>query len=162
MGSGIADRSKRSGTSAFGRRHLPRGRLITIVAVVAVGMAATGGPVRSAPRETLVPLLQQTIPNLPGKTLTAVNVVFPPSAMSVPHRHGDAFLYAYVLEGTVRSQIEGQSARVYRTGESWTEKPGDHHVLTENVSSNETASLLVVFVADTGAPLKTGDPHKEP
>ena len=89
-------------------------------------------------------------------------MVFPPGAASVPHRHGDAFLYAYVLEGAVRSQIEGQPAHVYRTGESWTEKPGDHHVLTENASSTETARLLVVFVADTGAPLKTDDPRKEP
>ena len=99
---------------------------------------------------------------MPGKTLTTVNVVFPPGAVSVPHRHGDAFLYAYVLEGAVRSQIEGQPAHVYRTGESWTEKPGDHHVLTENASSTETARLLVVFVADTGAALKTDDPRKEP
>ena len=109
-----------------------------------------------------MPLLQQAIPTVPGKTLTAVNVVFPPGARSVPHRHGDAFLYAYVLEGEVRSQIEGQPAHFYRIGESWTEKPGDHHVLTENASSSETARLLVVFIADANAPLKTDDPPKEP
>jgi quercetin dioxygenase-like cupin family protein len=118
--------------------------------------------VRSAPSETLVPLLQQAVPNLPGKTLTAISVVFPPGAVSAPHRHGGAFLYAYVLEGAVRSQIEGQAVHVYKTGESWTEKPGDHHVLTENASSTAPARLLVVFVADTGAPLKTDDPRKEP
>lgn len=131
-----------------------------MVAFVTAGLSVTGGPVRSAPSETLVPLQQQAIPNLPGKTLTAVNVVFPPGAKSVPHRHGDAFLYAYVLEGAVRSQIEGEPARVYKTGESWTEKPGDHHVLTENVSGSETARLLVVFVANAGASLKMDD--KEP
>lgn len=131
-----------------------------MVAIVTACLSVTGGPVRSAPSETLVPLQQQAIPNLPGKTLTAVNVVFPPGAKSVPHRHGDAFLYAYVLEGAIRSQIEGKPARVYKTGESWTEKPGDHHVLTENVSSTETARLLVVFVASTGASLKLDD--KEP
>lgn len=132
------------------------------MAALIASVFATVGPAQSAPSETIAPLLQQAIPNLPGKTLTAINVVFPPGAASVPHRHGDAFLYAYVLEGAVRSQIEGQPARVYRTGESWTEKPGDHHVVTENASSTETARLLVVFVADTGAPLKTDDPRKEP
>lgn len=131
-----------------------------MVAIVTAGLSVTGGPAGSAPSETLVPLQQQAIPNLPGKTLTAVNVVFPPGAKSVPHRHGDAFLYAYVLEGAVRSQIEGEPARVYKTGDSWTEKPGDHHVLTENVSSSEAARLLVVFVANTGASLKLDD--KEP
>ncbi len=105
--------------------------------------------------------MQQPVPGLPGKTLTAINVVFPPGAVSSPHRHGDAFLYAYVLEGEIRSQIEGQPPQVYRAGESWTEKPGDHHVLTENTSSTATARLLVVFLADTGVPLKIDDPGKE-
>lgn len=89
-------------------------------------------------------------------------MVFPPGAVSAPHRHGEAFLYAYVLEGEVRSQIEGQPAHAYTIGESWTEKPGDHHVLTENVSKTTPARLLVVFVANTGAALKTDDPRKEP
>ena len=160
MLSSIARRLMWSETSAARPRFLAGSRRLTIFAIVTACLSVTGGPVRSAPSETLVPLQQQAIPNLPGKTLTAVNVVFPPGAKSVPHRHGDAFLYAYVLEGAIRSQIEGGPARVYKTGESWTEKSGDHHVLTENVSSTETARLLVVFVASTGASLKMDD--KEP
>ncbi|MBS0560902.1 MAG: cupin domain-containing protein [Proteobacteria bacterium] len=156
------DRSTPAGNSAHGLGHTSRRRLgVTVAAMIATAFA-TPGPARSAQAETLVPLLQQAIPKLPGKTLTAITVIFPPGAASVPHRHGDAFLYAYVLEGAVRSQIEGQPAHIYKTGESWTEKPGDHHVMTENASSTETARLLVVFVADTGAPLKTDDPRKEP
>lgn len=158
----VADRFTRSGKSAHGLRHASRSQLVVTVAAASASVLATLVPARSSPSETLVPLLQQAIPTLPGKALTAIAVVFPPGAASVPHRHGDAFLYAYVLEGGVRSQIEGQPAHVYRTGESWTEKPGDHHVLTENASSTETARLLVVFVADTGAPLKTDDPRREP
>jgi quercetin dioxygenase-like cupin family protein len=133
---------------------------VTVAAILLAGFAA--GPVYPAPSETLVPLLQQAIPTVPGKTMTAVSVVFPPGARSVPHRHGDAFLYAYVLEGEIRSQIEGQPAHVYSTGQSWTERPGDHHVLTENVSSSATARLLVIFIADANAPLKTDDLAKEP
>ena len=162
MSSELTARATRSGRSVHGLRRPSRSQLVLTVAALTASLLATVTPARSAPSETLVPLLQQAMPNLPGKTLTAINVVFPPGAASVPHRHGDAFLYAYVLEGAVRSQIEGQPAHVYRTGESWTEKPGDHHVLTENASSTETARLLVVFVADTGAPLKTDDPRKEP
>lgn len=117
-------------------------------------LAGTAG---AAPAETLTPLLRQDMPNLPGKTLTAVQVVFPPRARAAPHRHGSAFLYAYVLAGTVRSEIEGQPVRTYRTGESWTERPGDHHVLTDNPSGRVTARLLVVFIADTGSALKIDD-----
>ncbi|WP_206667676.1 cupin domain-containing protein [Muricoccus nepalensis] len=127
-------------------------------ALLAASVAPSAGPARSAPSESLEPLLQQAIPSIPGKTLTAVHVVFPPSARSNPHRHGSAFLYAYVLAGEIRSQIEGEPSRVYRTGESWTEKPGDHHVLTENVSTSEIARLLVVFVANDSDTLKNDDP----
>ncbi|MEV6904030.1 cupin domain-containing protein [Amycolatopsis sp. NPDC051372] len=94
-----------------------------------------------------------------GKTFTSVGVDFPPGARALPHRHGDAFVDAYVLEGTVRSQLEGKPVSTFRQGENWTEQPGVHHVLTENTSSTKRARLLVVFVADPGAELKVDDPH---
>jgi quercetin dioxygenase-like cupin family protein len=111
------------------------------------------------PSETLAPLFAQALPNAPGKTFTSAIVSFPPGARAVPHRHGDAFVYAYVLEGAVSSQLEGQSAHVYHQGENWCEPPGAHHVGTENASQSEEAKLLVVFVATTGEQLKVDDPH---
>jgi quercetin dioxygenase-like cupin family protein len=68
-------------------------------------------------------------------------------------------VYAYVLEGTVESQLEGAPKRTYERGDNWTEQPGAHHVLTANTSRTEPAKLLVVFVSDTGAQLKVDDPR---
>ncbi len=110
------------------------------------------------PSETLTPLFEQALPNVPGKTFTSAIVSFEPSGRAAPPRHGDAFVYAYVLEGTVRSQLEGEPPRVYRQGETWSELPGAHHVATENTSSTEPAKLLVVFIATTGEQLKVDDP----
>ncbi|MEU4667582.1 cupin domain-containing protein [Amycolatopsis sp. NPDC023774] len=144
------------------------GLLITAVAVAGCSSAPeprpaapVSAPVSASghPAETLTPLLAQALPNIPGKTFTSSIVTFPPSASAVPHRHGDAFVYAYVLEGTVRSQLEGQPAHTYHQGENWTEQPGAHHVATDNVSTTEPAKLLVVFVATTGEQLKVDDPH---
>jgi quercetin dioxygenase-like cupin family protein len=43
-------------------------------------------------------------------------------------------------------------------GEGWYEDPGAHHRVSENASSTEPASLLAVFVVDTGdRPLTTPD-----
>jgi quercetin dioxygenase-like cupin family protein len=109
--------------------------------------------------ETLTPLFEQALPNVPGKTFTSAIVTFPPGARAVPHRHGEAFVYAYVLEGAISSQLEGQPAHVYHQGENWSEPPGAHHVATENTSSTGPAKLLVVFVANTGEQLKVDDPH---
>jgi quercetin dioxygenase-like cupin family protein len=133
-----------------------------LAAVTAAAIAAGAGAASPAPTETLSPLLRQIIPNIPGKSLTAVEVDFPPGARSSAHRHGEALLYAYVLAGEIRSQIEGEPPRSYGVGDSWTEKPGDHHVVTENVSATEPARLLVVFIANTGDALKTDDPGKDP
>ncbi len=110
------------------------------------------------PAETLKPLIQQNLPDVKGKTFTSAIVALPPSARAKPHRHGKAFVYAYVLEGTVRSQLGGESVRTYRQGENWVEQPGAQHVLTENTSRTEPAKLLVVFVSNTGDKLKVDDP----
>ncbi|WP_144122749.1 cupin domain-containing protein [Catellatospora sichuanensis] len=109
------------------------------------------------PEETVTVLLEQALPNVPGKTFTSAIVDFPPGSRAVPHRHGQAFVYAYVLDGTVRSQIEGQPVQTYHAGQNWVEEPGAHHVLTENTSSTEPAKLLVVFISNTGDPIRVPD-----
>jgi quercetin dioxygenase-like cupin family protein len=107
------------------------------------------------PSETVAPQFQAAMPNVPAKTFTSVIVNFPPGAKSATHRHGEAFVYAYVLSGTIRSQLDNESAKVYRAGEDWSEPPGALHKVTENVSTSTPAKLLAIFVANTGDPLKT-------
>lgn len=144
--------------------RIANGLLSTAVVAVVVGCAHAAQPQADAasapPSETLAPLYQQVLPNVPGKTFTSAIVTFPPAARAVPHRHGDAFVYAYVLEGAVSSQLEGEPAHVYHQGENWSEQPGAHHLATENTSPTEPAKLLVVFIATTGEQLKVDDPRK--
>jgi quercetin dioxygenase-like cupin family protein len=153
--------------------RIAAGLLTTAVAALVVSCAPAGAPQGVAaaattppsetaaphPSETLAPLFEQALPNVPGKTFTSAIVTFPPAARAVAHRHGAAFVYAYVLEGAVSSQLEGEPAHVYHQGENWSEQPGAHHLATENASSTEPAKLLVVFVANTGEQLKVDDPH---
>ncbi len=83
------------------------------------------------------------ISNVPGKSLVAVEVCYPPSGASASHRHS-AFVYAYVVSGQIVSQVEGQPERIY-CGET----PGAHHLISRNASTTEPAKLLAVFIADT-------------
>jgi quercetin dioxygenase-like cupin family protein len=106
--------------------------------------------------ETNVPLSQVTqifdreLPNVPGKSMRAVLVEYGPGASSPSHRHpSSAFIYATVLEGEIRSQVNDEPAHVYKTGESWTEQPGDHHKVSANASGTKPARLLAIFVVDT-------------
>lgn len=145
------------------RAHLPARLLIALTATLLLACGAAGSsptaPLSPPPAETVTPLFTEALPNVAGKTFTSALVTFPPTARAVAHRHGDAFVYAYVLEGAVSSQLEGAPAQVYRQGQSWSEPPGAHHVATENTSPTDEAKLLVVFVATDGQPLKVDDPQ---
>jgi quercetin dioxygenase-like cupin family protein len=54
--------------------------------------------------------------------------------------------------------VEGEPEHTYRAGDSWTEKPGAHHVVARNPSVTQPAEFLVVFVAPKDAALTTPDP----
>ncbi|PZG13746.1 cupin domain-containing protein [Nonomuraea aridisoli] len=126
--------------------------------VAPVAAVATPPPAdRTPPSDKLTIQYEQALPNVKGKTFTSAIVDFPPGGRAAPHRHSTAFVYAYVLEGTVRSKLDDEPVRTYRQGEDWVEKPGAHHVLAENTSKTEPAQLLVIFVSDTGQELKIDD-----
>jgi quercetin dioxygenase-like cupin family protein len=75
---------------------------------------------------------------------------------SVPHRHGSAFVYAYVLSGAVRSQVNDEPVRVYRPGETWFENPGSYHRVSENASATEPARVIQFSVHRLHSPLCKG------
>jgi quercetin dioxygenase-like cupin family protein len=111
---------------------------------------APAAAVAQARSETLSPLFKTALPNVEGKTFTSAIVDFPPGARAAPHRHGAAFVYAYVVHGTIASRLEGEPSRIYHRGENWVEQPGAHHVLTANTSRTKPAKLLVVFISRNG------------
>ncbi|MBU9373260.1 cupin domain-containing protein [Burkholderia multivorans] len=100
--------------------------------------------------EIVKPNFEQAIPNLPGKSLAAVEVEYPPGAASAPHVHAkSAFIYAYVVSGAIESQVNDGDLHVYHAGESWSEPPGAIHAISRNASKTEPAKLLAVFIVDS-------------
>lgn len=90
------------------------------------------------------------LPNVPGKSLIAVEVEFAPGVEALAHTHEEsAFIYAYVLSGEVFSAVDDEEPRLYRAGDSWQEVPGAHHRISSNASKTRPAKLLAVFVADS-------------
>ena len=93
---------------------------------------------------------EHALPNVPGKSIKGVLVEYGPGASSSAHKHPkSAFIYATVLEGAIRSSVNDGPAVTYRTGESFSEMPGDRHSVNENASKTAPAKLLAVFVVDT-------------
>jgi quercetin dioxygenase-like cupin family protein len=94
------------------------------------------------------------LPNVPGKSLSAVLVSYPPDGKSGPHRHSGS-VFAYVVSGQIRSNSATGPSRVYLAAESFFEPPRSEHLVSENASAEESASLLAIFIADDGAQLAT-------
>jgi quercetin dioxygenase-like cupin family protein len=100
--------------------------------------------------ETVKKNFEAAIPNIPGKSLIAVEVDYAPGAASAPHTHAkSAFIYAYVISGAIESKVNNGQTRIYRAGESWSETPGAIHSISRNASKTAPAKLLAVFVLDT-------------
>ncbi|MBR8057383.1 cupin domain-containing protein [Burkholderia dolosa] len=117
-------------------------------AAIALGIAAPAAA--HGEGETVTPNFRHAIPNLPGKSLTAVVVDYAPGAASPAHTHArSAFIYAYVLSGDIESQVNDGPKRVYHAGESFFEEPGAVHRVSRNASDSRPAKLLAVFVADS-------------
>ena len=135
---------------------------LTIAVMLAPAAYAEPAPQNSGQNPVVRAVFNQTS-NIPGKSLEAVTVSYPPGAKSAPHHHAkSAFIMAYVISGAIRSQVEGEPARVYHAGETWSEAPGAHHTISENASATEPAELLAVFLLDTGdGPLTTDDNPKK-
>jgi quercetin dioxygenase-like cupin family protein len=105
----------------------------------------------AGPRSTATPIFERDLPNVPGKSLLAVEVDYPPGGGSPPHRHpASSFIYAYVVSGAIVSAVDDERPRVYRAGESFYEAPGAHHRISRNASTTRPAKLLAVFVKDSG------------
>ena len=122
---------------------------ISIAAVfTAIALGTAAGHAHAL--EQVNTVFEHAIPNIAGKSLVAVVVTYGPGSKSLSHRHaGSAFIYAHVLSGAIRSQVDDEPAKVYRVGEGFHEMPGSHHRVSENASDREPASLLAVFVVDS-------------
>lgn len=125
-------------------------KLMSSIAAVFAAIALGGIAAHSHEQEEVHTVFEHPIPNIPGKSLVALVVTYAPGGKSPSHRHaGSAFIYAHVLSGAIRSQVDDGPARVYRVGENFYEVPGSHHRVSENASQHEPASLLAVFVLDS-------------
>jgi quercetin dioxygenase-like cupin family protein len=116
--------------------------------LIATVLGASSGLAQNA--EQVKPVFEHVLPNAKGKRMVAVVVTYAPGAKSPAHHHArSAFIYAYVLSGSIRSQVDDAPPRIYQTGEGFFEMPGSHHRISENASNSEPASLLAVFVVDS-------------
>jgi quercetin dioxygenase-like cupin family protein len=125
-------------------------RRIILSLVAATGLTFAGVATAHGAGDTVKPNFSRAIPNIPGKSLIAVEVSYTPGGASHPHTHAkSSFIYAYVVSGSVASKVNDEPERVYKAGESFFEEPGARHSVSRNASKTRPAKLLAVFVVDS-------------
>lgn len=112
---------------------------------------AAGGSVRLAGSKSakVTVVYQHPLPGVPGKSIKGVLVEYGPGGYSPSHTHAkSAVIYATVIQGAVRSKVNDGPVTTYRTGQNWTELPGDHHGVSANASKTRPAKIHAVFIVD--------------
>ncbi len=121
---------------------------LLLIATLPFGSGLAEAPKSKNAQVTLV--YQHELPNVSGKSLKGVLVEYGPGGYSPGHTHPkSAFIYATVLEGAIRSQVNDGPVTTYEAGQSFSELPGDRHGVSANASETQPAKLLAVFVVDT-------------
>jgi quercetin dioxygenase-like cupin family protein len=125
-------------------------RFLCAIALAALSASGAAADDASDDKSKVTLVYEHELPNVPGKSIKGVLVEYQPGGSSPAHTHpNSAFIYATILEGAIRSQVNDGPVITYRAGESFSELPGDRHGVSENASTTEPARLLAVFVVDT-------------
>jgi quercetin dioxygenase-like cupin family protein len=125
-------------------------RILLSVLVASLPCAGVHAETPTAKNAKVTLVYQHELPNVPGKSLKGVLVEYGPGGFSPGHTHPrSAFIYATVLEGAIRSQVNNGPETIYKAGQNFSEMPGDRHGVSANASKTEPARLLAVFVVDT-------------
>jgi len=125
--------------------------IYALVGCIVIDATVGAGAAIAADKNSKVTLVyEHALPNVPGKSIKGVLVEYGPGGTSSAHTHPkSAFIYATVLEGAIRSSVNDGPVVTYRTGQSFSEMPGDRHSVSANASQTAPAKLLAVFVVDT-------------
>jgi quercetin dioxygenase-like cupin family protein len=90
---------------------------LLLVTALPVGGALADTSTGKNAKVTLV--YQHELPEVPGKSIKGVLAEYGPAGSSPAHMHAkSAFIYAIVLEGAIRSQVNDGPVTVYKAGES--------------------------------------------
>src|SRR5262245_55186595 len=92
-------------------------------------LQASSSANRHIAKET--PLMTKYLPDVHGKEGLIETVLLSPGEVVPAHRH-NADVFAYVLEGSIITQLKGGTPQTIHTGEVFYESPTDIHLGSRN------------------------------
>lgn len=113
--------------------------------LAALALTVSAAAFAHDPSEKVTILQDEMLQNVPGKKALMIEVDYKPGQSSIAHKH-EGTAMAYVLSGSIISQVKGQKAITYKAGEFWYEPAGSEHLVSKNASATKPAKLLVFMV----------------
>lgn len=117
--------------------------LATPLALLALSVSASA--FAHDPSEKVTILQDEVLKNVPGKKALMIEVDYKPGQSSIAHKH-EGTAMAYVISGSITSQVKGEQPKTYKAGEYWYEAAGSEHLVSKNASATKPAKLLVFMV----------------
>ncbi len=129
---------------------------MVVASLAVVGFAATVAAANTSqqPVQRSRIAFDRDLPPMDGKKLNmkVIDLHIAPNESSAPHKHGCAVV-VYVISGAMRMQVRGGRDSVYRSGETFHERPDDIHQVSANASATDSAHFTATFVCDHAGPL---------
>jgi quercetin dioxygenase-like cupin family protein len=120
--------------------------------VVAIGIAGVLALNAQQPPQVKRNILLKQDMSIPDREAVMALIELPPGAAEGRHTH-PAEVYAFVQEGTISLENEGNPTVTLKAGDIFHLLPGKVHQAINN--GTVTAKLAAVFVAEKGKPLTT-------
>ncbi|MEH6651906.1 MAG: cupin domain-containing protein [Motiliproteus sp.] len=117
---------------------------VMVLAIISFSALADGAMV--------TPLIEKDLEGMVNKEGTVLIVEYGPGMSSKKHRH-DAHIFAYVLEGSVVMQVDGNNPVTLKVGDTFYESPKDIHLVSKNASSTQAAKFVVFTVKEKNLPV---------
>jgi len=108
-------------------------------------------PLAAQQSTKVTPLITKDLANIPGKEVRMVTVEFPPGGSDPAHRH-DAYVFVYVLEGSVVMGVKGGNPVTLTPGQTFYEGPEDIHTIARNASKTMPAKFIAFLLKDKSTP----------
>ena len=121
---------------------------LTALTMLTVPARAAAPP---APDAIVKNLLARDLVGDATREIAMLTVEYLPGGASLPHRH-NAQVLVYVLEGSVRMQVQGAAPVTIGPGGTFYEGPNDIHTVSANASKTQPARFLVFMIKAKAAP----------
>ena len=128
-----------------------RRSLALFAAVAAFLFVGAQGAAAHEIKPAIKTLLNTPLAGIAGKEANVVLFAVAPGWKIDNHSH-PGHVFVYMLQGSIKIEVEGEPTRVIRPGDVLYEIP-DRNMVANNISSTEGARFLVFQVGDIGKPL---------